>query len=59
MIRIPVSKLEAGMELASPVKHPGVVDHTLLQAGYHFEAATIEQLQRFPVHSVWINEVAG
>lgn len=54
MIRIPCSQLEAGMELASPVKHPGVVDHALLRAGYRFDVDMIKKLERFPVKAVWI-----
>ena len=54
MIRIPASKLEAGMVLAAPVAHPTVAHHVLLRADYRMEANTIQQLNRLTIEAVWI-----
>ena len=54
MIRVPISKLEPGMVIGAPVRHPDVVDHILLQPGYCMEEGTIGHLKRFYIPGVWI-----
>lgn len=54
MIRVPISKLEPGMVIGAPVRHPDVADHILLQPGYCMEEETIGHLKRFYIPGVWI-----
>lgn len=54
MVRLPVNALEPGMVLAAPIPHPEAPGRILLNAGFCFDARTLRGLQRFPVHTVWI-----
>lgn len=54
MIRVPISKLEQGMVLATPVWHPGVEDHVLLRADFSLDAECIGHLKRIGVEAVWV-----
>ena len=54
MIHVSVSKLESGMVLAAPVRHPAIPGHVLLQADYALDTHTITHLGRHSVKSVWI-----
>ena len=54
MIRLAVAKLEPGMVLAAPVRHPAITDHTLLQQGFALDPKTIARLQEFQVSALWI-----
>ncbi len=55
MIRVPTSKLEPGMILAAPVRHPAVASHVLLQTHYRLDTDSISGLKKLRVDSVWVN----
>jgi HD-GYP domain-containing protein (c-di-GMP phosphodiesterase class II) len=42
------------MVLAAPISYPTMPDRILLNAGFCFDALTLQQLQRFAVQVVWI-----
>jgi|GEM_PF-628180 len=54
MIQVPVDRLEKGIVLAAPIRHPAIPEQVLLQSGYKLDTDTPRRLVQSGIEHVWI-----